>query len=168
MRETPLVQVSTTWALTCPETVQRPCVEREREMEIVNINVTMHDLLVFQLVLHKLTSRSSDIYQKPFFFSKRIVMFFVSTTTGIGMATFTTCTRIMITITHKSHPHQCRRRFTHVYLSMLCTYIIPVAEKNLLHSSGERTAAHLTLDFRLYGDDAFCSCGWLDLSVVTF
>ena len=114
LRETLLVQVSTTWALTCPETVKRLCVERE--MEIVNINVTMHDLLVFRLVLHKLTSRSSDICQKPFFFSKRIVRFFVSTKTGIGMAIFTTCTRIMITITHKSHPHQCRHRCTHIYL----------------------------------------------------
>ena len=30
--ETPFVQVSTTWALTCPETVhQRPCTTREME-----------------------------------------------------------------------------------------------------------------------------------------
>jgi len=39
--ETPFVQVSTTWASTCPEMVyQRPCMTREIETWLLDIRVT--------------------------------------------------------------------------------------------------------------------------------
>jgi len=41
MRETQFVQVSTTWALTCPETVhQRPCMTRGVDVMYVTMGIT--------------------------------------------------------------------------------------------------------------------------------
>jgi len=46
MGETPFVQASTTWALTCPETVhQRPCMMGEMEIRLSDSMVGNHSVV---------------------------------------------------------------------------------------------------------------------------